>query len=56
MVEWRTPDGYWVPVVTAVDLVPDATDGWTWCLAECRVALGVEHGAGAAVRATASAS
>ena len=45
MVEWRTPDDFWVPVVTAVDLVPDATDGWTWCLAECRVALGVEHGA-----------
>ena len=44
MVEWRTPDGHWVPVVTAVDLVPDATDGWTWCLDECRVALGVEDG------------
>ena len=22
MVEWQTPDGFWVPVVTAVDLVP----------------------------------
>jgi maltokinase len=44
MVEWQTPDGFWVPVVTAVDLVPDATDGWTWCLRECRVALGVERG------------
>ena len=46
MVEWRTPDGHWVPVVTAADLVPDATDGWTWCLHECRVALGASDGAG----------
>jgi maltokinase len=45
MVEWRTPEGHWVPVVTVVDLVPDATDGWTWCLQECRIALGVEDGA-----------
>jgi maltokinase len=44
MVEWRTPEGHWVPVVTVVDLVPDATDGWTWCLQECRIALGVEEG------------
>ncbi len=31
-------------MVTVVDLVRDATDGWTWCLAACRVALGVEDG------------
>lgn len=42
--EWRTPDGDWVPVATTVELVPDATDGWTWCLHEARVALGIEHG------------
>jgi maltokinase len=42
MVEWQTPNGFWVPVATAVDLVPDAADGWTWCVHECRVALGVE--------------
>ena len=46
MVEWRTPDGHWVPVVTAADLVADATDGWTWCLHECRVALGAGDGGG----------
>ena len=46
MVEWRTPKGHWVPVVTVVDLVADATDGWTWCLRECRRALGVEEGVG----------
>jgi maltokinase len=39
--EWLTPDGDWVPVVTAVELVRDATDGWTWCLDEARTALGV---------------
>ncbi|HEX6151579.1 hypothetical protein [Nocardioides sp.] len=44
MVEWQTPDDFWVPVVTVVDLVQDATDGWTWCLHECRVALGVQQG------------
>lgn len=44
MVEWQTPEGWWVPVVTAVDLVPEATDGWTWCLRACRVALGLEPG------------
>ncbi len=44
MVEWRTPEGHWVPVVTVVDLVDGATDGWTWCLRECRIALGVEGG------------
>ena len=42
--EWRTSDGDWVPVVTAVELVPGATDGWTWCLDEARVALGVRPG------------
>ncbi len=40
--EWLTPDGDWVPVVTAVSLVPGATDGWTWCLDEARTALGVQ--------------
>lgn len=44
IVEWQTPDDHWVPVVTAVDLLPDATDGWTWCLDEARLALGVEQG------------
>lgn len=39
--EWLTPDDDWVPVVTAVALVPGATDGWTWCLDEARAALGV---------------
>jgi len=42
--EWRTPEGDWVPVVTAADLVPGATDGWTWCLHEARVAVGVDEG------------
>lgn len=42
--EWQTPEGDWVPVVTAVDLVPGASDGWTWCLREARVALGREAG------------
>jgi len=31
-------------VATATDLVRDATDGWTWCLHEARVALGVDEG------------
>ncbi len=44
LVEWRTPDGFWVPVVTAVDLVPEATDGWTWCVSAARIALGIEAG------------
>lgn len=42
--EWCTPDGYWVPVVTVTDLIHGATDGWTWCLHEARVALGVDRG------------
>jgi len=41
LVEWRTPDGHWVPVATAVDVVPGAEDGWTWCVEEARSALGV---------------
>jgi maltokinase len=45
LVEWQTPEGFWVPVVTAMDLVADATDGWTWCLDEARIAMGVESGA-----------
>jgi maltokinase len=44
LVEWRTPGGDWVPLVTAMDLVPEATDGWTWCLHEARVAVGVDEG------------
>ncbi|MFN8189821.1 MAG: hypothetical protein U0R78_05140 [Nocardioidaceae bacterium] len=44
LVEWQTPAGHWVPVVTVADLVADATDGWTWCLEEARVALGLRHG------------
>lgn len=44
LVEWQTPDGHWVPVVVASDLVPDATDGWTWCLHEARVELGLRDG------------
>ncbi|MDT3443664.1 MULTISPECIES: phosphotransferase [unclassified Pseudofrankia] len=44
LVEWRTPDGHWVPVATAVDVVRGAEDGWTWCVEEARAALGVaEH-------------
>ncbi|WP_045876565.1 aminoglycoside phosphotransferase [Pseudofrankia sp. DC12] len=39
MVEWRTPDGHWVPVATVNDLVPGAEDGWTWCVDEARRAL-----------------
>ncbi|MBL7492044.1 aminoglycoside phosphotransferase [Frankia sp. AgW1.1] len=39
MVEWRTPDGHWVPVATVNDLVPGAEDGWTWCVDEARHAL-----------------
>jgi maltokinase len=45
-VEWRTGEGDWVPVVTAVELVPGATDGWTWCLDEAATALGVRPGPG----------
>ncbi|MEZ5091427.1 hypothetical protein [Nocardioides sp.] len=45
LAEWSTPDGHWVPVVVASDLVPEATDGWTWCLEEARVALGLRSGA-----------
>lgn len=44
LVEWQTPDGDWVPVVTVADLVADATDGWTWCLEEARLALGLRPG------------
>lgn len=44
LVEWQTPVGDWVPVVTVADLVADATDGWTWCLEEARLALGVGSG------------
>lgn len=43
VLEWRTPDGHWVPVATATDLVRDASDGWTWCLHEARVALGLDE-------------
>lgn len=43
ILEWRTPAGDWVPVVLATDLV-DASDGWTWCLHEARVALGLAPG------------
>lgn len=43
VLEWRTPDGDWVPVATATDLVREASDGWTWCLREARVALGLEE-------------
>ncbi|ADP78574.1 aminoglycoside phosphotransferase [Pseudofrankia inefficax] len=39
MIEWRTPDGHWVPVATVNDLVPGAEDGWTWCVDEARHAL-----------------
>ncbi|OHV32645.1 MULTISPECIES: phosphotransferase [Pseudofrankia] len=41
LLEWRTPEGHWVPVATAVDVVPGAQDGWTWCVEEARAALGV---------------
>ncbi len=44
LLEWCHPDGGWVPVVPATDLVPDSSDGWTWCLHEARVAVGVEPG------------
>ncbi|MFN8195984.1 MAG: hypothetical protein U0R80_17110 [Nocardioidaceae bacterium] len=44
IVEWRTPDGDWVPVAVVADLVRDATDGWTWCLDEARIALGLRPG------------
>jgi len=44
VLEWQTPDGHWVPVAMATDLVPGATDGWTWCLREARIALGLESG------------
>lgn len=42
--EWRTPDQHWVPVATAVDLIPAASDGWTWCLHEARTSLGLLSG------------
>ncbi len=44
MVEWRTPEGHWVPVVTVADFLPGTTDGWTWCLNEARIALGLRPG------------
>jgi len=43
VLEWQTPDGHWVPVATATDLVREASDGWTWCLHEARVALGLDE-------------
>lgn len=43
ILEWQTPIGDWVPVVLATDLI-DASDGWTWCLHEARVALGLAPG------------
>lgn len=42
--EWRTPDGDWVPAASAVDLVPGASDGWTWCIREARIDLGLVDG------------
>jgi maltokinase len=44
VLEWITPQGHWVPIATAVDLVTDAADGWTWCMQEARVALGLSEG------------
>ncbi len=44
VLEWQTPAGHWVPVATATDLIPSATDGWTWCLDEARIALGLVDG------------
>lgn len=46
LVEWCTPEGYWVPVATVTDLVPAAEDGWTWCVEEARKALGVASAGG----------
>ncbi len=45
VLEWEHPAGEWAPVVTAVDYIPGATDGWTWCLHEARIALGLAQGA-----------
>jgi maltokinase len=45
LLEWRTPDGFWVPVATANDFVPGAADGWSWCVDEARAALGVTDAA-----------
>ena len=41
LVEWRTPDGWWVPIVSASTYLAGTTDGWTWCVGEARAALGV---------------
>ncbi|MBN9609694.1 MAG: hypothetical protein BGO26_12990 [Actinobacteria bacterium 69-20] len=42
MVEWQTPDGHWVPVAVTTSLIPHATDGWTWCLAEAAACTRVD--------------
>jgi maltokinase len=49
--EWQTPEDDWVPVVTGTSWVPGATDGWTWCLEEARLAMGVVDGTGTAFAA-----
>lgn len=46
LVEWRpSADAPWTLVASAVDYLPGAEDGWTWCLAEARTALGLQAGA-----------
>ena len=44
LVEWETPQGHWVPVVTVTDYLPRTTDGWTWCVDEARLALDLRDG------------
>lgn len=43
-IEWQAPGGDWTPVVMVTGLIDSAADGWTWCLAEARAALGVAAG------------
>lgn len=45
MVEWRSPEGDWVPVASAFALIPEAVDGWEWCVEAARVDLGLREGA-----------
>lgn len=44
ILEWCTPEGHWVPVASAFEFLAGAVDGWTWCLHEARVDLGVAPG------------
>ena len=41
LVEWQLPGGEWAPAAIITGLVKQATDGWTWCLAQAKAAMGL---------------